>query len=354
MRFARYIALEVAFAVAGLFLVGVGAVRGAAVLSDQWQRREARLLAAASLPPHGELSPPIEIAIAEEPTGTFLGMDDALLLARIRAQPIVAAKLNTGGSSISFRLEFADGSRAAFKPAQTNLQSIPRKEVAAYRLNLLLGLNAVPPAAPRTVGRDELLAHLHPDSRWALPRILSETLFNSAGRTAGMVQYWVPKLKNSGLDQGEPFERSFGWLAVGQPIPVARRELAAQLSNLVVFDFLTANPDRYSGGNMLVSPDEAKLYFMDNTMAFFVEAEGKQRNRNALARTQRFSRRLYGALDGVTARALADALADSGVAPTEILTPAEIRAVVDRRNAVKRHIDGLIAMHGERQVLLFP
>ena len=34
------------------------------------------------------------------------------------------------------------------------------------------------------------------------------------------------------------------------------RELAAQISNLVVFDFLTANPDRYSGGNMLVSPDD--------------------------------------------------------------------------------------------------
>ncbi len=92
-------------------------------------------------------------------------MSDELLLERVRTQPIVRFKLNHGGSSLSFRVDFADGSRAAWKPTQTNTQTIPRKEVAAYRLNRLLGLNAVPPAAPRAVSRDELLSHLHPESR---------------------------------------------------------------------------------------------------------------------------------------------------------------------------------------------
>src|SRR4029434_10813057 len=113
---------------------------------------------------HGEISDPPDPAISDEPAATFLGMADDLLLERVRNQPIVRVKLNHGGSSLSFRVDFADGSRAAFKPAQTNLQTIPRREVAAYRLNRLLGLNAVAPAAPRMMGREQLCAHTHPES----------------------------------------------------------------------------------------------------------------------------------------------------------------------------------------------
>jgi len=47
--------------------------------------------------------------IALEATGTFLGMSDELLLQRVRTQPIVRFKVNHGGSSLSFRIEFADG-----------------------------------------------------------------------------------------------------------------------------------------------------------------------------------------------------------------------------------------------------
>src|SRR6185503_20085746 len=135
-----------------------------------------------------------------EATGTFLGMSDELLLDRLRTQPVTRLKLNHGGSSISFRVDFADGSRAAWKPTQTNTQTIPRKEIAAYRLNRLLGLNAVPPAAPRAVSRDDLFAHLHPDSLESLPRIKAETIFNPAGITYGTASYWIPIIKDSGFD----------------------------------------------------------------------------------------------------------------------------------------------------------
>jgi hypothetical protein len=40
--------------------------------------------------------------------------------------------------------------------------------------------------------------------------------------------------------------------------------------------------------------------------------------------------------------------------PYEILTPAEMRAVVARRDAAKKYIDGLLALYGERNVLVFP
>jgi hypothetical protein len=356
VRLGRYILAELLVATTALLGFGIVVGWGSSALAYRaGQAEAARRAAALALPAREALSAPVDPPITDEPAGTFLGMADDLLLARVRSQPIVAAKVNRGGSSLSFRVEFADGSRAAFKPAQTNLQTIPRKEVAAYRINRLLGLNAVPPAAPRQVGRDELLAHLHPDSVASLPRIHAETIFNPLGKTAGVMSYWIPEIKESGLDTPEGIEQSFRWLSqAAPPPPPEKRHMAQQLSDLVVFDFLTSNPDRYSGGNMKMSPDGERLYYMDNTMAFFLDPNGPEKNRALLQKTQRFSRRLYDALGRISALRLEQVLRESGVEPHEILTPAEIRAVVARRDVVRRHIDALSALHGSNNVLVFP
>lgn len=353
MRFGRYIAIEILVVLAVFGLGGVGIVRGgSAAIEHFWALQ--RGVVGQSAPARFVLSEVPVAFVRTEPSGMFLGMSDDLLLARVADQPVVATKLNRGGSSISFRLEFADGSRAAFKPAQTNLQSIPRKEVAAYRINRLLGLNAVPPAIPRSLSRDELLANLHPESRAMVPRILAETIFDRAGRTVGMAQYWIPKIIESGLDSQEGITRSFGWLTIGNDIRHTDRSMAAQVSNLVVFDFITDNPDRYSGGNMKMSPDGDKLYFMDNTMAFYLRPDGSEATRKSLLRSQRFSRSLYEKLDRLTPTAIRSSISESGIDPEMVLTAAETRAVVSRQQFVKRHIDDLIAHHGEPLVLLFP
>jgi hypothetical protein len=354
-RFARYLLLEIVIAVFALVGVGVVSERlGSAVMESWAARAERQWLAANALPPHGEISDPPEPLIADEPAGTFLGMSDELLLDRVRRQPIVRVKLNRGGSSLSFRVDFADGSRGAFKPAQTNLQTIPRKEVAAYRLNRLLGLNAVAPAAPRMMTRDELFAHLHPETIPSLPRIRAETIFNPLGKTAGVVMYWIPEVKESGLDTAEGLAAGAQWLNQAVPLPHEKKRVAAQLSSLILFDFLISNPDRYSGGNMKMSPDGMNLYFMDNTMAFFLDPEGNGKTRPALQRTQRFSRRLYRALERVTVPTLERELAAEKDSPYEILTPSEVRAVVARRDVAKKHIEGLVALYGEANVLVFP
>ncbi|HSZ83937.1 MAG TPA: hypothetical protein VLA14_16745 [Polyangia bacterium] len=334
---------------------GYGAVRGArevrAVLASH---AAASRMAFAPPTPRKDLSALPDLRIALEASGTFMGMSDELLLERVRTQPIVRFKLNHGGSSISFRIDFADGSRAAWKPTQTNLQTIPRKEVAAYRLNRLLGLNAVPPAAPRAVGRDELLTHLHPESLALLPRIEAETIFGPGGKTVGTASYWIPVIKDSGFDtpQGQLLAQT--WLSQGQHIPSDQRDMAAQLSDLAVFDFLTANPDRLSGGNMKMSPDGKQLYYMDNTMSFFVEPAGNLKTREALMKVQRFSRGTYAALDRISVPTLEQVLAEETGTPYEILTPAEIKAVVARRDVVRQYVAVLINQFGASDVLAFP
>jgi hypothetical protein len=301
-----------------------------------------------------DLSSLPDLRVALESAGTFLGMSDELLLERVRTQPIVRFKLNHGGSSLSFRVDFADGSRAAWKPIQTNLQTVPRKEVAAYRLNRLLGLNAVPPAAPRTVSRDELFAHLHPDSVAALPRIRAEAVFDARGETLGTASYWIPVIKDSGFDVAPGRPRAEAWLTQGEDIPMEQRAMAAQLSDLAVFDFLTANTDRYSGGNIKMSADADQLFFMDNTMSFFVDFEGKDRGRQQLFKIQRFSRALYRALGRIDGPTLERLLGEREDGAGAILTGAEIRAVVARRDAVRQYIDDLIAQYGAKSVLKFP
>ena len=235
MRLGGYILVEATLAAALLTGVGLAGVVGITRVRQLWrQERAAASGMAVDLPSalrsRHDLSSLPDLRVALESAGTFLGMSDELLLERVRTQPITRFKLNHGGSSISFRVDFADGSRAAWKPIQTNLQTVPRKEVAAYRLNRLLGLNAVPPAAPRAVSRDELLGHLHPDSEAGLPRIRAETVFDENGLTLGVASYWIPVIRDSGFDVAPGRQQAETWLAQGDPIPIEQRAMAAQLS----------------------------------------------------------------------------------------------------------------------------
>ena len=355
MRLQGHVLTELCLAGALLAATSIGASRGVRYLrTDVEPHAFVAATPSAPLGARRDLSSLPDMRVALETTGTFLGMSDELLLERVRTQPITRFKLNHGGSSLSFRVEFADGSRAAWKPMQTNMQSVPRKEVAAYRLNRLLGLHAVPPAAPRAVTRDELLGHLHAESVQFLPRIKAETVFGPDGKTIGTASYWIPVIKDSGFDTPDGRRQTQAWLTLGQPIPPDQMAMAAQVSTLIVFDFLTSNPDRYSGGNMKMSEDGKQLYYMDNTMSFYVDGTGNERNREVLFKTQKFSRSLYEALDKVTVANMQRALAEELGTPYEILTPAEIAAVVSRRGVVQRYIASLITQHGERNVLVFP
>jgi hypothetical protein len=355
MRLTGCLLVETALALTLLATSVWGGVRAAGEVRAAIVAHRARPMAPASpraLHARQELSGESASDVAGESTGTFLGMSDEILLERLGTQAVTRLKLNKGGSSLSFRVDFADGSRAAWKPAQTNAQTVPRKEVAAYRLNRLLGLTAVPPAVQRAISRNDLFGRLHPDSVAALPRIRAETIIGPNGLVSGAASYWIPIIKDCPFDS--PAGRAIvgGWLTQGQPIPFEQRALAVQWARLVVFDFLIANPDRYSGGNMKTSADGAVLFFMDNTMSFFLDAEGPEKNRQALYRTQRFSRALDQALSRVNLPNLRRLLHEAD--GSEILTDAEMRAVVQRREFLERYVADLSKQYGEQSVLFFP
>jgi hypothetical protein len=205
---------------------------------------------------------------------------------------------------------------------------------------------------PRAISQTALYDLLHAESLPEVPRIRAQVIVGPGGTISGAASYWIPIIKDSGLDTPAARRDTTAWLTQGQPLPYDKRALAAQLSNMAVFDFLIANPDRYSGGNMKMSADGSRLFFMDNTMSFFLDADGNERNREVLLGTQRFSRRLVAALEHLDVSTLRRVLREPD--GTDILTGAEVQAVVSRRKFVERHVASLIAAHGEAKVLAFP
>jgi hypothetical protein len=365
VRLAWLVAMEVTV-VGGL---GLGAAWGACALVTGGRARAVAVRPAPAPPatrpaapvggplrapqPGSDLREIAEILPNPAKEGTFDGANDELLLERIRTGRIASIKFNRGGSSISLRLTFADGSRAACKPDQTNLQSVPRKEIAAYRINRLLGLTGVPPAAARVISRDEIERLLVKESRDLLARIRAEVIFDREGRTGAAVSHWIPEIRDARLEKDHIPEWE-PWLRQGGTPSPRGEDFVRQLSGLLVLDVLTSNYDRFTGTNDLMSPDGRTLYSMDNTIGFYLEPEGHPRPREHLIRAQRFSRHLYERLRAFDEAALRAELAREPAPPWAILTDQELQAVLQRRDFALAHIERLIAAHGRAKVLCFP
>jgi hypothetical protein len=359
VRLGSYVAIELAFGAAL-----VAAAIGGGTIGIRELRRAVASEAFAATTPRPDPVVPVrmtragELAPVPAPMSLFEGVADDVLLSPLRESEVVRVKFNTGGASISLRLEFENGARAAFKPEQLNWQSMPRKEVAAYRIDRLLGLSAVAPAIGREFGAAELFDKLDPDFAWVLPRLKTE-IVQRDGRVRGELSWWIPEIKYAvvggfRVDSVEGIVTWKRYLAAGAPIPHREWSMAAQLSDMVVFDFLINNPDRWSGGNVRTDEDQRVLYFMDNTMAFAPMPAGSVKSRTYLSRVEKFSRAHIRALRGLDESRLRAALGEDTAPFEELLTAEEIDSLLSRRAFILAYVDGVLAAHGEANVLVFP
>jgi hypothetical protein len=320
--------------------------------------------ASAALLPQPEPPPPLEpepepettVAFAVEALPTFDKKLDEDVLHALLSKPLLRVKVNTKGSSLSLRLDFADGARAAFKPFQIHVQSDPRREVAAYRINLLLGLKAVPPAIGRSFALAELKAKLDPSQAGLASRLDRETLPKD-GQIGGELSYWIPivvpaRFGNVPMDSIPGLAIWRRQLTIGEAMP--DKELVMQVSQMVLFDFIINNSDRWSGDNVLASGDGRFLYFMDNTLSFGADPIGHVNAYRYLERVQRFSRQMVEKLRGLRERDLRRAMKKEAAPFGALLTEEEILAVLGRRDLALDYIDRLIQRHGEDEVLAFP
>jgi hypothetical protein len=381
VRLGTCIALELAVAtgaVGGVWL-------GAGYMASHTDFLDTREAVASSIPRSApELLPAPELTVAI-PTvvDNVFGVPDAELLAPLGTTAVTKMKTNHGGTSLSLRLDFANGTRAAFKPEQTHYQSDPRREIAAYRIDRLLGIGHVPPAKEIEVSVAEVLAAGDQGFRAYYAGRLDEEAITHDGKLRGTASWWVPEIKlaaiasparripvgevEGGARAGEPAigrnridlkEGKDIWtsqMQIGAPMDPALRPFLAQISTCVLFDLLIDNSDRWSGSNTAMSPDGKTLYFMDNTMSFSKALFGHEINVLAMRRIQIYPRKLVEKMRALTAEDLERVLQmppESKLAP--LLKPFEVKAVLARRDNMLKWIDGLIARYGEQQVLGFP
>jgi len=290
---------------------------------------------------------------------TVFEASDDLLLAPLGTTPVTGVKLNHGGTSLSLRLEFASGARAAFKPQQTHPQSDPRREIAAYRIDRLLGIGHVPPAKPGTFTMDELVNATESDVRTYTAGRLADEAIAKDGLVHGELSWWIPEIRDQMIgpwrvdeDQGMALWTSY--LHPRVEIPADVRPLVEQLVTCVVFDVLIDNADRWTGYNTKGSPDRHTLYFMDNTLSFSLFTFGHKTNLEPLFRIEVFPKTLVERLRALTPETIEGALDVGGDPLGPLLTPAEITALLARRDHLLQYIDGLIAEYGAASVLALP
>lgn len=287
----------------------------------------------------------------------FLGLDDAGTLARICRAPIERIERNRGGSTLSFRVWFAGGQRALFKPQQRADVANFRAELASFRLSRLLDLHRTPPACGRVVPREMLQRAADSSGDTAFSQRVMTELLGRVEEVPGAMLHWVP----GALEPVPGVERYAQLLDITRPLPPADVSLAAELSALLLFDFLEDNVDRWSGGNILRQRAPAgepplPMLFMDNGASFSAINGGLgARPSDQAARldhVQRFSPSLLRALRGLTAATLQAAVAEDPLGPC--LSAAQIQAVLTRRDRIVTHAEEVAAAHPQADVFAFP
>jgi hypothetical protein len=265
----------------------------------------------------------------------------------LRAKPVGGKSI--GHTSVVFKLKLEGGLEAAYKPRSKRGNARYRGEVAAYRLGRALGLSNVPMAIARSFDIAELRRAVGSEA------IFDDVVAEEDGRVRGALIPWIKGLDFVALERDPWLTRWGGWLARGGQVPDDERSVAAQISTMVVFDFVTGNWDRWSGGNVGIDATKSTLLYIDNDGAFFdpPPAAALARQLGFLQKIDRFSRAFVEALRRVdVGAAVGDESDGAGGAP--LFSARVIAAADERRKKALSIIDTKIAKGGESETLFFP
>ena len=304
----------------------------------------------------------------------FLGEPDAPRIATLRSAPIFEVEKGKGGRSLAFRITFEDGTQAYFKPKQSFSAAHWYSEIAAYYLDRELGLGRVPPTTGRRFAWRDLQRAAGNDER------VSELGIAEDGTLKGALIWWIPDpLKR--LRMGRKWER---WVRVQRSLPITpyqrpvdyradlhRRagvreatdpsrplagtpdleERPAELSDMIVFDYLTQNVDRWGGDftNVRTRGPGGPLIYLDNGAGFWLGEQRLGLMEARLRALQRFRRSTIEAVRRLDIDRLAARLRTDPLAP--VLNEKQLDGLAQRRLAVLEHVDTMTARFGEAQVL---
>lgn len=313
------------------------------------------------------------LSSSQEEAAAFLGEPDGGRIQALRTAEISEVTKGRGGRSLAFKIKLADGTSGYFKPKQTFSAAHWYSEVAAYYLDRELGLQRVPPTTGRRFQWSELKEAAGRDER------VSELGIAADGTVKGAFIWWIPDpLKR--VRMGRKWER---WVRVRTSLPVTpyqrpvdyradlnRRpgvreatdpsraiaqapdtdERPAELSDLIVFDYLTQNVDRWGGDftNVRSRGPGGPLIYMDNGAGFWLGEQRLGLMEARLKALQRFRRSTVEAVRNLDIERFSARLRGDPLAP--VLNEKQLDGLGQRRRAVLEHVDAMVARFGEARV----
>jgi hypothetical protein len=274
------------------------------------------------------------------------------------ADPYLTTRPSTaksiGHTSYVLKLTFENGLAAVFKP-RSNLPlgcCRYKGEIAAYRLARALGLANVPRAIPHEFAASELRPAMTQQGADQFDRMAQ---VDPNGRVRGALMPWIERYEEVALERPTWRARWEAWLMDPDVhIDDADRPLACAISTMLAFDYITANWDRWSGGNVARDGASGTLLYVDNDGAFFETPPERSLSRQAavLRRMLRFSRSFVAALRALDTIRLREAFGtDSRGEP--LLSSGIVSAAVARKKMVVDIVDAQVARVGEAATLFF-
>jgi hypothetical protein len=129
-------------------------------------------------------------------------------------------------------------------------------------------------------------------------------------------------------------------------VPELDAERAAELSDLVVFDHLIGNIDRWSKDfvNVLTIGPDKRLVFLDNANGFEVKPVPSKILAARLAAVERFRKKTIHALRAFDKKQLERRMAADPLAP--LLNAAQLAQLDERRAQVLKHVAALESRYG--------
>lgn len=265
------------------------------------------------------------------------------------------AKL-VGHTSLVLKLEDPQRGKAVFRPAFRQGGARYRGEIAAYRLGLALSIGArFAEAIPHTLPKERVRSLLGEADR---TRFDADAIVDDRGQVSGALVRWIDGLDVPAFEKEPWLGRWKAWLQTDAAPEPADARLASEFSTLVVFDYLTGNFDRWSGGNLgaVGQGPELSLRFIDNDGAFLEPmpkgplAASKQR----LVATRHFSRSFVARLRELLQQPTWDALFGLGADGAPLLPSTVVAGVRARAEEALSQVASITAQTGEAAALPFP
>ena len=346
--------------------------------------------------------------------GSFFERPDGTIRERLATLPLAHIERGYGGRSVAFKIELSDGTLGYYKPNQSFSAAHWWSEVAAYHLDRELHLGRVPPVVSRRLPWADLrrvapndehfsevivdddgtmcgsFSHWVPDrlspvrlptgwERWLRitghfgtttpfqrPREYTAALHGTtndadAGTPPPSAENIAPTPTNPvaaaaiavaapAATAATPSEASGNQPVVRAGVEPDRDDRDAELSDLVVFDFLTQNTDRWGGGNAnVLTRGGGAIVFLDNAAGFPRRAPTRLGLMDARFRVlQRFRGRTLAALRAFDIHAFARRMQAEPCAP--ILDSTQINQLEERRRHVLQRANELQAEFGDAAI----